>query len=446
MKSTFIILLFSLIHTVIVGQKSGDILLLIKSIDDKAIPSAHLTLEDNDHYISNTKGEIRIQSQTETIRLKITHIGYAQIDTTINTRLDQTHTIILIKNSYTIDPVTISDKQRLFEKNNWAITDIALHEYGFIVSATERSKKYIYLFDKNGVQVLKFKTNFKHETIQNGLKYGHYHLMNNNFGKEIMVSTDTIIFLSEEPSEKYEKTLNHFIFTNNNYTIAEEWAAHNKKLTLSTIDNRSFVREPFYTTFDQDNFTRSQSVYREIIGLYYRDCHKLNPLWKPGDISDNIIEEGTWSGNLIDLLVSDTIQEIYSDYISLYDTEIAVSTEVKDNSLFVLDDLKRTMFIFDMTDEYIYQDAKEVAIPESIIKGQFVNTGQSDHLIILSEDNYFAFDRSDNSFHSIEFEEKDYYYPKTTFVENEVLYVLAQKSKIKYKRSIFRRSKLVMSD
>ena len=446
MKSTFILLLFSLIHTVILGQNTGDILLLIKSIDDKAISSAHLTVEGNDHYISNTKGEIRIRSQAESIRLKISHISYAQIDTTINTRLDQTHTIILIENSYSIDPITISDKQRLFEKNNWAITDIALHEYGFIVSATERSKRYIYLFDKNGIQILKSRTKFKHEIIQSGLKPGHYHLMNNNFGNEIMVSTDTVIYLNKEPIEKYKKTLDHYIFTNSNYTIAEEWAAHNKELTLSLIDNTTYTRKPFYKSFDRENFTRSQSVYQEIIGLYYRDCHKLNPLWKPGDISDNIIADETWSGDLQDLIVSDTMQQVYNYYLSIYANEISVSTEIKDNSLFVLDDFKRKLFIFDLKEEYIEQEAEEITIPEFIIKGQFVDTGVSDHLIILSEENYFAFDRSKNSFYPIEYEEKDYYYPKTTFVEDDVLYVLAQRSKIKYKRSIFRRSKVVVSE
>ena len=429
-----------------VGQNSYDILILIKSIDNKLIPSAHLTLEGDKHYISNTKGEIRIQSQTSALRLKISHIGYTQNDTTINTVSDKIHTIVLKPNSYSIDPITISDKQRLFEKTNWAITDIALHEYGFVVSATEKSKRYIYLFDKNGAQILKSMLKFKHETIQNGLNPGHYHLMNSNYGKEIMVSTDTIIYLNKEPIEMYNKTLNHFIFTNSNYTIAEEWAAHNKKFTLSIIDNTSFVREPFYTSFDQDNFTRSQSAYKEIIRLYFRDCHKANPLWKPGDISDNIIVDGTWSGDLIDLLVTDTIQELYSDYISLYDTEISVAAEVKNNSLFVLDDLKRTMFIFDLTEDYIYQDAKTIAIPELINKGQFVTTGQSDDLIILSGDRYFAFDIIEEKFYPIDFEDMDYYYPKTTFVENGVLYVLAQRSKMKYKKSIFRRKKMVRSD
>ena len=442
MKSILISILFIFLQTVLVSQKSQNILIEIRSIEDVVIPSAHLILDAADHYISNKKGQIQIHSTSNLLEVQISHIGYIELDTTINIKQNQVHTIFLKSSSYIIDPVTISDKQRLFEKNNWSITDITYHEYGFVVSATENSKKHIYLFDKNGVQILKTRTKFKHNSIIHGLKIGHFHLMNNIAGQEIMVSTDTIIFLNIEPIETYEKTLDHFKFTNSNYTIAEEWAAHNKRFTLSIIDNRTFTKEPFYISFDEENYKRSQSVYREIIGLYFKDSYKANPLAKPGDISDNIVQDGTWSGDLVDLLVTDTIQEVYNYYKSLYCQEVAVSTKVTNDQLFILDDHKRTMSIYGLDQEYVSQEAQEIRIPDVIIKGQFMNSSQDDELIILSEDEYYSFDLSTNTFSAIEYKQKDYYYPKTTFMDKNVLYVLAQKSRIKHKKSIFRCDKL----
>jgi hypothetical protein len=420
------------------GQNIEDILILVKSSDNTFISSAHLTLDNKEHYISNQNGEIRLLSSNKNLAIQISHIGYATLDTVLNTTDIQSFTLILRESSYTIDPVTISDQQRLFEKNKWAITDITYHDYGFVVSASEKSKKYIYLFDKDGIQILKESTKFKHQTIEQGLKSGHFHLMNNKEGQEIMVSTDTIIFLSKSPIEKYEKTLLHYKYTNNNYTIAEEWSQHNKKFILSVIDNKSYKRTPFYQSFDQESFIRSQSVYREIIRLYYRDCHKLNPLWKPGDISDNIIADGTWSGDLYDLIVSDTIQEVYNYYKSIYVKEISVSTAVKRNSLFVLDDMKRTMFVYSLDKQEISQEPIIIKLPDEIKKGQFVDCGHDSELIIMSDDSYFSFHLDEHRFKPIHFQKRNYYYPKSTFVDNEILYVLAQRSKIKHRKSIFK--------
>ena len=100
------------------------------------------------------------------------------------------------------------------------------------------------------------------------------------------------------------------------------------------------------------------------------------------------------------------------------------------------------MSIYGLDQEYVSQEAQEIRIPDVIIKGQFMNSSQDDELIILSEDEYYSFDLSTNTFSAIEYKQKDYYYPKTTFMDKNVLYVLAQKSRIKHKKSIFRCDKL----
>ena len=442
MKPIPIFILFALIQTALISQNAHNILLEIRSIDDAAISSAHLTIDRNDHYISNNNGEIRITSNSQFLEVQISHIGYVKLDTTLNIEQNYLHTLYLKPSSYSIDPITISDKQRLFEKTNWSITDFTYHEYGFVVTAKENSKKYIYLFDQDGVQILRSRTKFKHQSIIHGLKFGHYHLMGNNKGQEIMVSTDTIIFLNIEPLEKYEKTLHHYIYSNSNYTIAEEWAGHNKEFTLSVIDNKTFDRNPFYTSFDKENFIRSQSSYREILRQYHKDSYKANPLAKPGDISDNIVQDGTWSGDLIDLLVTDTIQELYSDYKSLYTKEIAISTTVKGDQLFILDDHKRIMSIYELEQQFVSKEVKEIKIPSGIVEGQFMNSAQANELIILSEDGYYSYDISTDIFTPIEYEKKDYYYPKTTFIDDHTLYVLGQRSRIKHNKSIFRCDKI----
>ena len=173
--------------------------------------------------------------------------------------------------------------------------------------------------------------------------------------------------------------------------------------------------------------------------MYYRDCSPFEPSSiNSGFNKANIITEGTWSGDLFDLIISDTIQEVYNYYISIHDNEISISTEIKNDQLFVLDDLKRTMLIFDLGTEEISPEIKGVPIPKAIVKGKFMSSGHEGELFIVSGDDYFSYDISAGTFVPITFEEKDYYYPKSKFIDNNILYVLAQKSKIKHKKSIYR--------
>jgi len=254
-----------------------------------------------------------------------------------------------------------------------------------------------------------------------------------------MVSTDTIIFLETSPIEKYEKTIDHFIFTNSDFSIAEEWALHNKKLTMSIIDNKTFERSPFYQSFDEESFTRSNSVYREIIGLYFKFAQdkELN-LLGPGMVGENIITDGTWSGDLFELVIADTIQEVYNYYKSIHSRNIDVSTEIKDGKLYILDDLKRSISIYDLNSETISQNPIKIKIPSQIVSGDFQATNQKDELVIRSDDNYFYFDINTHEFYEVTFDDKDYNYPKTSFVANNTLHTLARKSRIKQKMSIIR--------
>lgn len=439
MKSYYILIFFLMSYCFAVGQGNRDVTLIIQAADMQGIQAAHLTVNGESHYISDGSGKIQLQSDATSLRLQISHISYARLDTILDIENGNSFTLILEPNSYSIDPVTISDRQRLFEKSNWSVTDITHHDYGFLVSASEGSKRYIYLFDKSGVEVRRSRTDFRHVSIDNGLKIGHYHLMSEKEGLELIVSTDTIMFLQTQPIEKYEKTLHNFLYRNANYSIVEEWGAHNKKYSLSLVDNKTFETNQFYRSFDEESYTRSQSVYREIIGLYYRDSYKLNPFARPGDENAiNIVIDGTWTGDLKELIVSDTIQEVYNYYKSICAKEMSVSTHIVSDRLYVLDDMTRIMAIYKLGDDHISPDADEVRIPEEITAGKFVNSGSEEELIVLSGDSYYSYHFSDMTFSAIAFEKENYYYPKTTFYDDNTLYTLARSNRTRPKMSIFK--------
>lgn len=439
MKPYYLLIFFLMSYCFAIGQDNRDVTLIIQAADMQGVQAAHLTVNGESHYISDGSGKIQLQSGATSLRLQISHISYARLDTILDIDSGNSFTLTLEPSSYSIDPVTISDRQRLFEKSNWYITDITHHDYGFVVSASEGSKSYIYLFDKNGMEVQKIRTDFVHVSIDKGLKIGHYHLMSEREGLELIVSTDTILFLNTQLIEKYDKTLHDFLYRNANYSIIEEWGAHNKEYSLSLVDNKTFEINQFYRSFDEDSYTRSQSVYREIIGLYYRDSYKLNPFARPGDENAiNIIIDGTWTGDLKELIVSDTIQEVYNYYTSIYAKEMSISTQIVSDKLYVLDNMKRIMSIYELANGYDFLDVVEVRIPEEIATGEFVNSGSEEELIVLSGDSYYSYHISDKTFSTIAFEKENYYYPKTTFYDDNTLYTLARSNRTKPKMSIFK--------
>lgn len=430
-------ILFLFLSLNLSSQSTQDLIIHVQTLSTENLPLAHITVDNNAHYISDNEGIATIPTNKSEVNLRISHLGYVTIDTTILLDKSMNQEFTLAPNNYSIDPITISDSQRLLEKSNWWIKDICLHEYGFLVSARENSKQYLYLYDKKGNQVQKVRNKIEHSNITKGLKTGHYHLMSEIKGQEVIVSTDTVIFLNQASIEQYEKTINHFKFSNKNYSVAEEWSLHNKRMTMSVIDNKSYERKPFYESYDEEGFIRSQSVYREILGLYYQQSERDDPRdINAGMKPDNIIKTGEWSGDLYDLIISDTIQEVYNYYISLHYNKIKTSIQIKDQKLYILDNQKKKLSIYDLEKEMINLSSRKVNLPDNIVSGEFIASNQQNELIIESNGSYFSFDTSMFLFEPISFAKRDYYFPKTNFITDNTMYTLAQRSRIKHKLSI----------
>lgn len=423
----------------LIGQDINKIIIHINTNDGNNLPLSHVTIDNENHFIADEKGNISFSSVGQTSKVKISHIGYTSIDTFINLKTQVYHGFILIPNNYTIDPITISDSQKLIEKNNWWINDIILHEFGFLVSATERSKKYIYLFDNAGNQILKSKTDFKHSTIIKGLNTGHYHLMNEQEGQELLVSTDTILFLDSSPIKQYDKTVNRFKYSKSNYTVSEDWSTYNKKLTYSVIDNKTFDRKPFYMASDQNGYKTARKTYYEIIGMYNRaididDPKDIDYGMKP----PKILNIAAWKGDLFSLIINNSIHIVYHDYINFQCAKLKVSSIVHSDKFYILDHIKQKMSIYNLNIDKISEDKVEVSIPEALANTEFMMSDHENELILSSGDEYYTFDIKYHKFRPVSFETEDCYYPKREFVTNNQLYTLARKSMAKHKMYIHR--------
>jgi hypothetical protein len=140
------ILIFLFFFSCLHGQSSKEITIHIGISNGNSLPLSHVTIDNDKHFIADEKGNVIFSTLSPTAIIQISHIGYASIDTIINLKTEIYHEFILLANNYTIDPITISDSQKLLEKNNWWINDIILHEFGFLISAQKNPRSVsIYL-------------------------------------------------------------------------------------------------------------------------------------------------------------------------------------------------------------------------------------------------------------------------------------------------------------
>jgi hypothetical protein len=290
-----------------------------------------------------------------------------------------------------------------------------------------------------GNQILKRNTEFKHKTIIKGLQVGHYHLLSEREGQELLVSTDTILFLDPSPIEQYEKTVNRFKFSNGNYSISEDWSMCNKKLTFSMIDNNTFVRKPFYIASDLNGYNTARKTYYKIIGMY----NQAIDIDDPRDIDygikpPKIFNIAAWEGDPLTLVINNEIHALYHDYINFQCAKLKVSTTVHNDKFYILDHLKKKMSIYNLNQNEISADKIEVLIPEALTDADFIMSDHEKELILSSDNGYYAFDLADHKFRAISFETADFYYPKRTFVTNNQMYNLARKTMAKNKMYIHR--------
>ncbi|MGK0317089.1 MAG: hypothetical protein ACI86M_003328 [Saprospiraceae bacterium] len=438
MRITILILMVQLTFFSLIGQSAKKINIHINSNNGNSLPLSHVIVDKETHFIADEEGNITFSTLDERANIKISHIGYLSIDTIINVYAQSHYDFTLIANNYSLESITISDSKRLTEKTNWRIKDIVLHEYGFLVSSIEKSKFYIYLYDKNGSQVLKQETKFKHSTINKGLKTGHYHLMSEKSGQEIMVSTDTIMFLETSSILLYNKTVNHFKYSNSNYTISEELTKHNKNLTLSILDNKNFVRTPFYTAFDKEGYSNARKAYYNIIKMYNRAVDNDSSTDIDNGMKPPKVGGIFWDKDLFSLVINKDIHAAYHDFINRKCTKLKVITIVKNNKFYILDNFKKKMTIYVLNEEKISKENTEIALPENMKNGDFMMTDHKNELILSSDEGYYAFDIESHKLRPISFETKNFYFPKRDFVTNNQKYTLARKSMAKNKMYIHR--------
>ncbi len=204
-----------------------------------------------------------------------------------------------------LDEVNIISQTDFFKLSNTTITDIDFFDTDIILLTLKNRKSELLIINEEGNILLR-----------HNLKEMYLGLHKDCFGEFDLVGKDSCLqfhyehddtalhvidkFSTLELYEKLEPCIleinNCYVFTNitiqKNSLFVDKF--HHKKVKFFQINAYDSIRKRtlIHTFFDKGAFQNAQSIYNEIISLYYRTTPE----------NENIIDARVWNGNILKLL------------------------------------------------------------------------------------------------------------------------------------------------
>lgn len=292
--------------------------------------------------ITNEKGVFTLTlSEMDSVSLHFKYLGYEDKDTLmmLDGLSESFINISLTRSNFDLPEITISEKQvNLFDKKDWVILSFEIYESNFFLLALEDNKTYLYRATLNGIFTAKTEVDKASESLHLSA-LGGLHLIGKKKCQQIEFREGNLEFVNAYPRSKFDKLLSPALAKIGDTVIFEQYGVHNKSIQYFYYKNQEEVL--LYNVYDEAATKGGHQYYKEIIQLYHRTVNTQDPNdIDYGMIRTNIISEGIWNGELVDLAIS------YGLMVKIMYYEHIVCSEIN-SSAFMIDD---RIYIFDRTE------------------------------------------------------------------------------------------------
>lgn len=407
--------------------------------DLQGIPLAGATInyKVNQGTIADKNGNFYFETEAETsLKLTIRFIGYETLDTLLNIENDkQLFLNFKLKQQLTELPnIEITAAyQNIFEDYKHHIVDFTILNDIIYLIIQKESNTYLSRANLKGVIIEENKLDGGYKSFHNSC-LGGIILVGNNYCAELHVLNGKILITNEFSIEYFDKYITPCKLQKNETLIFKGISRHNKK-----IDYFRFFEDQnphiIYTIHDKDGEKVSQSYFRDLLAIYYSHAETVNI----NDIDygferDNIIADGSWSGDIQDLIITNLTHEYALQYQALGMTEVKSDLFVVDNEIFILDELNESIV-------RVNEDLKTASKVDDFVQNRNINiiSDYENETYFQIDNTLYAINIDKNGFNIIPFKKLEHsYFTQRNLLYKGILYRLGRKAMNNIKKTIFR--------
>lgn len=300
-------------------------------------------------------------------------IGYidtiVQINPAKHTNDTITINITLRKADYLLPEVAIKGSTDFFKIKNESITDIGFLDHGIVLlTTTIRRKSIIRVIDYSGKALNEIDLDANYLSIHKDC-FGNLELIGSDSCLQIYCdfSNASINIIDKFSTKDFYEKLEPCIISDNDFFLFKETNRipnelfvdqfHNKKASYFSVmaNDSNNSRRPFIEFFDKDAYKNAQSVYNEIISIYFKTTPE----------NENVIALQVWNGNILKLINDDhKLFNLISWYQKIESRPINMNVFLKSDTLYFIDISEKKLLRYSKLLEMINE--KSIAFNEKI--------------------------------------------------------------------------------
>lgn len=435
MKYFFLIFIFSVVVYTSTAQEIN-IYGNITDSEGQALSGATIKYQSKLGTVADSRGNFHIKTKyQEMLALQIRFIGYKSVDTLIQLEAGIDHFIHIemeVQLNMLPDIEITADYQNIFENYPFHIVDFTIAKGMIYILSKKGRTSYLSKAHINGTILEEHKLEGKFTQFHNSC-LGGIILVGDNQCAELHELENKLFITNEFSIDYFNKYIIPCQIKHEEGLIFKSKTKHNKKIEYYKFE-KDIEPALIYSIYDKDGARVAQSYYNEMIGQYYRESEtsSLEDI-DHGFDRENIIKDGTWNGDLLDLVISNKTQQRVVQYQSLGLTEVKSDIFVVNGEIYILDD--HNSQILKMKNSLEIEWAADYDFEGDISTISDLKT-QS---FLKVDDKLYSIKSTDKEL-TIEYHSdlKYYYFTEKTLLHQGILYRLARKSIDSIRKTIFR--------
>jgi hypothetical protein len=217
-------------------------------------------------------------------------------------------------------PQEIEEVKVIYEKykkiagrNNENVLDYLVFPENQSILIIRSLKSNYYLEFISGINFIEQKLDFKPERLFLDI-FGNSHVLSKDTAYQVLIENQ-FIFISKISKKLFYEKIQPLVYKSDDNIFYEKLTMHNKCYSLTKTDTMNNVNI-INKTYDKIGFKVAERDYRNIITTYFNEVPEER----------NIISNGIWNGDLINLAESSELVALISWYLSISSNEIACSS------------------------------------------------------------------------------------------------------------------------
>ncbi len=307
-------------------------------------------IQDTVYYsqaISDRNGLFTLKVAQNSV-LIVSYIGYKTAVVHVNAAADTVNTEIILEpsiNQLREVGINANKERTVIGKKLDNFLDYVPYQ-DFVLALKSRGKKDYLSLETSSKVLLEFDIDaLKAESLFEDC-YGNIHILSKDSSYQIWIDT-TLQIIAKTSMNQFNEYLKHCVGHWDKKYIFQAFSNHNKRYSLYSINMADSSVAPLLTVWDKDSEKVSSQDYGEIIGYY----NMVAPS------QTNLIANGLWDGDLIDLLLpgDKNLMRMITWYLKVQSAEIDVYAFPWDKGMLAVDCFNDSIYMFNESNQQIGQ-------------------------------------------------------------------------------------------